>query len=188
MPFCTKKHISVPFDIIVQKPVTDYQWSLQASEITEIKAQAERQTKVLKPTLMESFPSSTMQMSRSLCLKPKPFLEDPKSCSRAPVHPKTPDCKHQLCPHADARSEWWFPLARFALCNAVTLHNDGLQAHRQTVSWRRPPGPAGCALWRSLPARQGQSQLENKKNKNNHSVYYVGPGGNQGNSSNMEAI
>lgn len=34
---------------------------------------------------MVSCPSNTMQMSRSLCRKPKPFLDDPNSCSWAPV-------------------------------------------------------------------------------------------------------
>lgn len=38
---------------------------------------------------MVSCPSSTIQMSRSLCLKPKPFLDDPNSCNRAPVQQKT---------------------------------------------------------------------------------------------------
>lgn len=63
------------------------------SEITAwllYRDKTEGHKKILKLTLMESFPSSTMQISRSLCLKPKPFLEDPNSCSRAPVYPKTP--------------------------------------------------------------------------------------------------
>lgn len=41
----------------------------------------------------------------------------------------------------------------------LNKNNKRVEAHRQTVSWRRPPGPGGCALGHSLPAHQGQNQL-----------------------------
>lgn len=82
-------------------------FSHDESDVKRLHANSNCNKMSRRHTFMVSCPSSTIQMSRSLCLKPKPFLEDPKSCRRAPAHQKTGLVTFIIKVHSALTSWWW---------------------------------------------------------------------------------
>lgn len=107
---------------------------------------------------MVSCPSSTIQMSRSLCLKPKPFLDDPNSCNRAPVQQKTLFVNFIINVH----SVLTIVLSqKYERCYG--WNSEGGPLYQQTVVWQRSPGLEGCALLHPLPVHLEQNRLQRKQ-------------------------